>query len=228
MAFGESISGYSSFDCTLRVPELSLGTLTCWSCWSIILIGDYDIASFFMPHWYICMRYLTCWLCDRLSWLRILIFLCFIAMFVEYIDMLIILIDHLALLSIVILILPWLFCSSHMHGFTGIYHLTWCVDSLACILSWSPFEHDVRITIRLDRHSLCAWVIYPVLCLTACCMIASLCMIACRLSMWVSLLSPYLQLSWFRSFISSQFSLLQVWDLLCACFLIEPEIRSRV
>ena len=108
-----------------------------------------------MLHWYICMRYLTCWLWDWLSWLRILIFLCFIAMFVEYIDMLIILIDHLALLSVVILILPWLFCSPHMHGFTGVYHLTWYVDSLACILPWSSFEHDVYITIRLDRHSLC-------------------------------------------------------------------------
>ena len=56
----------------------------------------------------------------------------------------------------------------------------------------------------------------------------SLCMIACRLSMWVSLLSPYLQLSWFRSFLSSRFSLLQVWDLLCACSLTELGIRSRV
>ena len=41
---------------------------------------------------------------DYLDW-GFWFFLCFIAMFVEYIDMLIILIDHLALLSIVILIL---------------------------------------------------------------------------------------------------------------------------
>ena len=53
-------------------------------------------------------------------------------------------------------------------------------------------------------------------------------LIACRLSMWVSLLSPYLQLSWYRSFLSSRLSLLQAWDLLCACSLTEPEIRSRV
>ena len=29
---------------------------------------------FFVLHWYICLRYLTCWLWDWLSWLRILIF----------------------------------------------------------------------------------------------------------------------------------------------------------
>ena len=136
MTFDESISGYSLLDCTLRVPEFSLGTLACWSCWLIILIGDSNIASFLMLHWYICMRYLTCWLWDWLSWLRILIFLCFIAMFVEYIDMLIILIDHLALLSIVILILPCLFWLLHMYRLTIVYHLIWhdCFSRLYIIL----------------------------------------------------------------------------------------------
>ena len=58
--------------------------------------------------------------------------------------------------------------------------------------------------------------------------LSPLCMIACRLSMWAAHLFPYLQLSWFRSFFSSRFSFLQVWDLLCVCSLTELEIRSRV
>ena len=86
----------------------SFGTLTCWLCWLIILIKDSDIATF----------------------------LCFIAIFVWDIDMLIVLIDYLACLSIVTLILPWLFCSLHMHRLTVVYHLTWCVNSLGCISSW--------------------------------------------------------------------------------------------
>ena len=90
--------------------------------------------------------------CNRewLSWSRILFFLCFIAMFVEYIDMLIILIDHFVLLSALILILPWLFWSLHMHTLTIVHHLACCVVSLACILSWSSFEHDVHIAIHPD------------------------------------------------------------------------------
>ena len=150
-------------------------------------------------------------------------------MLVWGIGMPIVLISYLVLLSIVILILPWLFCSPYMHGFTGVYHLTWCVVSLACILPWSSFEHDVCIAIRLDRHSLCGLEWY-ILC-SAWLYVAWLpffCLIACHLFMWAALLSPYLQLSWFRSFLSFRFLLLQVWDLLCVCSLTEPEIRSKV
>ena len=69
--------------------------------------------------------------------------------------MLIILIDHFVLLSTLILILPWLFWSLHMRTLTTVHHSAYYVDSLACILPWSSFEHDVCITICLDRHSLC-------------------------------------------------------------------------
>ena len=119
MAFGESISGYSFFDCTLRVPEFSFGTLTCWSCWLIISIGDSNITSFFMLYWCI---WWDIWHADYeidyLDW-GFWFFLCFIAMFVEYIDMLIILIAYLVSLSIVILFFAmivlialhiWIYC----------------------------------------------------------------------------------------------------------------------
>ena len=128
--------------------------------------------------------------------------------------MLLILIDHFVLLSALILILPWLFWSLHMHTLTTVYHSVWHVDSLACILPWSSFEHDVCITIRLDRHSLCGlewYILYSAWPHVA--WLPFFCLIACRLSVWAAHLSPYLQLSWFRSFLSSRFSLLQVWDL---------------
>ena len=124
--------------------------------------------------------------------------------------------------------LPWLFWSPCMYGF--VVGLIWHVDSLACILSWSSFEHDVHIAIHPDSCSfLCGhewYILYSAWLYDA--WLPSLYMIACCLSMWVSLLSPYFQLSWCQSFLSSRFSLLQVWDLLCACVLTEPEIRSRV
>ena len=203
MAFDESIRGYSLLDCTLRVPEFSLGTLT----WLIVLVDYLD-----WRFWH------SDFLCASLIYLF------------EIFDMVIILIDHLALLSIVILIFPWLFCSPHMHGFTGVYHLTRYVDSLTCILSWSSFEHDVHIAIHPDSCSfLCGheWYILYFAWLYGA-WLSSFCLIACCLSMWAAYISPYLQLSWFRSFLSSRFSLLQVWDLLCICSLTEPEIRSRV
>ena len=76
MAFNWSISGYLSIDCTLRVFD------ACFIDMLIMMIdyldGAFDAAIFFM---------------------------CFIVIVVWDIDMLIILIGHLALLSIVILIL---------------------------------------------------------------------------------------------------------------------------
>ena len=36
-----------------------------------------------------------------------------------------------------------------MHTLTTVYRLAWHVDSFACILFWSSFEHDVCITIHL-------------------------------------------------------------------------------
>ena len=126
---------------------------------------------------------------------------------------------HLALLSIVTLILPWLFWSPHMHGFIVVYHLTWWVDSLAYILSWSSFEHVVFVTVHLDCHSLYVDMNgISMLCLTICCMTNFLlydCMAFVRVG---THLSPYLQSSSSRSFLSSWLSLLQVWGLACVCF----------
>ena len=91
------------------------------------------------------------------------------------------------------------------------------------------FEHDVCITIHLDYHILCVdMVIYLYFAWLCVAWLPSFCMIACRLFVWIAHLSPYLQLSWFRSFPSFRFSLLQVWGFLCACTLTEPEIKSRV
>ena len=91
----------------------------------------------------------------------------------------------------------------------------WCLYHYSSWLSYSRLSCVYMSDISCSAWLYDAWL-------------PSLCMIACRLSMWVSLLSPYFQISWSRSFLSSRFSLLQVWDLLCACSLTEPEIRSRV
>ena len=49
-------------------------------------------------------------------------------------------IDLIALLSVLILILAWLFWSLHMHTLTTVYHSAWHVDSLTCILFWSSLS----------------------------------------------------------------------------------------
>ena len=76
-------------------------------------------------------------------------------------------IDLIALISTLILILPCLFWSLHMHTLTTVYHSTWHVDSLTCNTVLTVFEHDVCITIRLDcrifAYLVCIWVIYPAL-----------------------------------------------------------------
>ena len=202
MAFDGSISEYLSLYCTLGFFDACL-----------------DIALW---HWY-----------DWLSWLglrMLLFFMYFISRLVWYIDMPIIIDCSSCLLGMAILSLPDYF--AHFTCIDSLLYVVWLavLFPLACILSWSSFEHDVCIVIRPDNHSFFArtWVIYLVFCLIACCMTALLlrdCMSPVSVG---ARISPYLQLSWFWSFISSRFSLLQVWDLLCACSLIEPEIRSRV
>ena len=155
MTFDESISGYSLFDCTLRVLEFLLGTLTwlivlfdyldwgfwhsdflcasliyfVWDIWHVdyddwfILIEDSEIAIFCA--WLPCsFEVLACWL----YWLPIL----FRSVYWFW-------------------YLPWLFWSPCMYGF--VVGLIWHVDSLACILSWSSFEHDVHIAIHPDSCS---------------------------------------------------------------------------
>ena len=151
MAFNWSISGYLSIDCTLRVFD------ACFIDMLIMMIdyldGAFDAAIFF---------------------------LCFIVIFVWDIDMLIILIGHLALLSIVILILTMIvLIASHVW-------IHYCIsfdlrDWSSCLyIILIVFEHDVCITIHLDCHSLYVDMsgIF-VLCLIVCCMTALF------LSIWV-------------------------------------------
>ena len=126
-----------------------------------------------MLHWYICLRYLTCWLCWLicLDWgFQYHDFMCFIDIFVWDIDML----DCCWLIILYCLahwlrFLPWLSWSPHMHTLTTVYHLVGHVDSFAYIFSWSSLS---RIFISLFHliviACMCAWVIYLVLYLTAC------------------------------------------------------------
>ena len=161
------------------------------------------------------------------------VFLCMLGYCVVTLIWFIILIgasDVVFLLSLAILFLPDYF--AHFICVDSLLYVVWLavLFSLACILSWSSFEHDVCIIIRPDSHSFLRghewYILYSAWLYVA--WLPFLCMIACCLSMWAAYLSPYLQLSWFRSFFSSWFSLLQVWDLLCACSLTELEIRSKV
>ena len=70
--------------------------------------------------------------------------------------MLIILIDHFVLLSTLILILPWLFWSLHMHTLTTVYHSVWHVDSLTCISSRSSLSMVYIFIVFLSvYHGLC-------------------------------------------------------------------------
>ena len=108
-----------------------------------------------------------------ISWLHIedfvvFSFLCFIAMTVEYIDMLIVLIDHFVLLSALILILAWLFWSLHMHTLTIVYHsalivafsLILCVHEwyiLLCLTIWSMTAlplHDCMLLVYVGLTSI--------------------------------------------------------------------------
>ena len=112
-----------------------------WSKCGIWLVDQWRSISWLHIESFLCMlRYCIGTLMIDLSWLgilRCLFLLCFIAIFVWDIDMLIISIDNLVSLSIVTLILPWLFWSPRMYRFIVVYHLTWWIDSHVCILSWS-------------------------------------------------------------------------------------------
>ena len=147
---------------------------------------------------------------------------CLVIIFVWDIDMQIMFIDYLACLSIVTLILPWLLYLPHMYRIIVVYILIVCVDSFACILSWSSLSMlslSLFILIVIFSLSLCVDMSdISVLRLIACCMTALL-LRDCMLLVYVgrtSILLP--QTLWFRSFPSFQFLHLQVWYLLCACF----------
>ena len=124
MAFDESISECLSLDCTLGVFDACL-----------------DIALW---HWYDCLSWLG---------LQMSLFLYFIARLVWYIDMPIIIDCSSYLLGIVILSLPDY--SAHFTCIDSLLYVVWLavLFPLACILSWSSFEHDVCIIICPDSHS---------------------------------------------------------------------------
>ena len=205
MAFDGSISGYSLLDCTLRVLEFSLGTLT----WLIVLVDYLDWR--FRNSYFLCasliysFEILICWL----YWL---------------------------IISYCLAHWSW-FCHDCSDHFTCI-HSPLYITRLDMLILWLVYCFDHLwaccpcITIHLIvvfSLILCVYIDdISEICLIECCMTTLFCVIACRLSVWAAHISPYLQLSGSRSFLSSRFSLLQVWDLLCVCSLTEPEIRSRV
>ena len=144
--------------------------------------------------------------------------------------MLIRLIAYLALLSIVILTFSmivlitlhvWIHCYK---PFDSTYWFT-CLYIILIV-----FEHDVCITFHLIVIvCMWTWVIYLVLCLTACCMIALLLrdfMLLVHVGRTSIPLPPTLLVS-IIPFIPV-FTITNVRPSVCLLFLIEPEIRSRV
>ena len=108
---------------------------------------------------------------DYLDWAFRLwqFFSCFIAIFVWDIDILIMLIDHLTLLSIMTLIFPCLFWLLHMYRLTIVDHLIWhdCFSRLYIILI--IMEHatichiffSISLCVDLDdRYLFCMTVCY--------------------------------------------------------------------
>ena len=80
-------------------------------------------------------------------------------------------IDLIALLSVLILILAWSFWSLHMHTLTTVYHSAWHVASLGHIFSWSSLGMVfLSLFILIVKACMYTWVIYLVLCLSVCCM----------------------------------------------------------
>ena len=144
----------------------------------LVLIEDSDAVFSPVLHWYIRLRY---WHVGSLM------------------------IDLIALLSTLTLILSWLFWSLHMHTLTTVYHSAWHVDSLTCILFWSSLSMMfvslfILIVIAfLGGHDW--YILYSAWLYDA--WLPSLCMIACRLSMWVAYLSPCLPLSSLGHFLHS-------------------------
>ena len=149
-------------------------------------------------------------------------FLCLTVIFIWDINVLMTLIVYLACLSIVTLILPWWFYSPHMYRLIVVYIPTGCVDSLACILSWSSLNMlslSLFVLIVIFSFSLCVDMddIFA-LCLTVCCMTALLlcfCMLLVCVGHITILLPPTL---WFRSFPLFRLLFLQVWDFMCVYF----------
>ena len=158
----------------------SFGTLTYWLWWLICLDWGFWDSYFF----YTSLIYLF-----------------------KTSPLLIILIDLIASLSTLTLILSWLFWSPHMHTLTTVYHLAWHVDSLVCVLSWSSLSMmfiSPFVLIVIVSLILCVdMVIYLRFAWLCVAWLPSFCVIACRLTVWVAHLSPYLQPSSFGHFLHS-------------------------
>ena len=215
-------------------PSFHLGHWQDWLYESIILIGDSDTVIFFVLHWYICLRYLTYWL----WWLiridrgfRDSYFLC--ASLIYSFEVLICWLYWL-IISYCLAHWSW-FCHDYSDHFTCI-HSPLYITQFDMLILWLvyPLDRLWAWCIYLSFFFIClswfvwTWVIYLYFAWLYGVWLLSFCMIACHLPMWVALLSPDLQFSWFRSFLSSRLSLLQVWGLLCAYSLTESKIRSRV
>ena len=112
-----------------------------------ILIEDSDAMISSVFHWYIRLRH---WHAGLLM------------------------IDLIASISTLILILPCLFWSLHMHTLTTVYHSAWHVDSLTCILFW----------LSLSMMSVSLFVLSAVFSLILCVHddISEHCLIACRMT----------------------------------------------
>ena len=144
---------------------------------------------------------------DYLDWgFRCCFFLYFIARLVWYIDMSIVIDCSSCLLGMTILSLPDY--SAHFTCIDSLLYVVWLavLFPLTCILFWSSLSMMiVSLSIWLSYSRLSCVYIDDIseLCLIACCMTTLLCVIACRLSVWVAHLSPYLPLSSLGHFLHS-------------------------
>ena len=124
--------------------------------------------------------------------------------------------------------LPRLFCSLHMYRFIVVYLLTWCIDSLTCILYWSSLSMlSLSLSVLIVITCVDLSDIF-VLCLIVCYMTTLFCVIACRLSVWATHLSSYFQSFGFGHFFHSDSHFCKCEALCVLAPLTELEVRSRV
>ena len=198
MAFDESISGYLSLDCTLRVLDVigcMLGYCIHLGHWyanyddCFVLIEDSEIAISYVFHCYICLGY---WHVDCID--------CS-SCFAWHIDS-----DFCH------------DCSDRLARMDSLSYIVWfhMLISLACILSWSSLSMlSISLFILIVIACMWTWLLYSIPCLTVCRMIALFCVIACCLSVWVAHLSSYLQPSGFSHFLRSILAFASVRPCMC-------------
>ena len=135
------------------------------------------------------------------------------------INMFIILIDHFTFPHILTFLVVWSLCSPwHELSSCCLSRSSWHVWFLvvyyhSCYGACYHCQIFFLINLCVDLDDIYLFR------MTVCCM-TSLILCDCMscLSMCGTHLFPYLQLSWFRSFPSFLFSLLQVWDLVCVSY----------